>query len=154
MKLSELRSALEQSNELVFVNTDGNQIPAHFHITEMGLSTKHFIDCGGTERIERRATMQLWTSIDFDHRLKAEKMIEIMDKTSSLFIGQDPEVEVEYQMDTIGRFGLAFNEGKFNLTSLKTDCLAKEDCGIPMEKVKAQLAEVVESGCTPGGGCC
>ena len=154
MKLSELRSALEQSNELVFVNTDGNQIPAHFHITEMGLSTKHFIDCGGTERIERRATMQLWTSIDFDHRLKAEKMNEIMDKTSSLFIGQDPEVEVEYQMDTIGRFGLAFNEGKFNLTSLKTDCLAKEDCGIPMEKVKAKLAEVVESGCTPGGGCC
>jgi len=41
MKLSELRSALEQSDELVFVNTDGNQIPAHFHITEMGLSTKH-----------------------------------------------------------------------------------------------------------------
>lgn len=154
MKLSEFRTALSSCQDLIFQLEDGTQVPSHFHITEMGLTTKHFIDCGGTERIERRATMQLWTSIDFDHRLKAEKVIGIMDKTHSLFIGQDPEVEVEYQMETIGRFGLEHGDGKFILTPIHTDCLAKENCGVPEEKMKIAMADVAQGGCTPGGGCC
>jgi len=27
---------------------EGTYLPAHFHMTEVGLVTKHFVDCGGT----------------------------------------------------------------------------------------------------------
>ncbi len=66
------------------------------------------------------------------------------------------EVEVEYQAETIGKFGLMFNGNDFVLTSKQTNCLAKDSCGIPPEKLKVKLAELVpeQNCCTPGGGCC
>jgi hypothetical protein len=115
---------------------------------------KHFIDCGGKERMESKATMQLWTSVDLHHRLKAEKVLQILERTETLFNGSDPELEVEYQGDTIGRYGLDQYEGNFRLTALQTDCLAKDNCGIPIEKVKKKISELTESCCEPGGTCC
>ena len=137
-----------------FLLPNGTQVPSHFHVTELGSSTKHFIDCGGTERLERKATFQLWTSIDIDHRLKAEKLIRIIDMAAPLFEGEDPEVELEYQQETIGRFGLEVDENSLHMTALQTDCLAKENCGIPVEKAKKVMSSLTESACTPGGGCC
>ena len=67
----------------------------------------------------------------------------------------DLDIEVEYQAETIGKFGLEFNGSQFLLTSKQTDCLAKDNCGIPVEKLKVKLADLQsESCCTPGGGCC
>lgn len=54
MKLSEFKAALSQMKELNFVQANGQSIPAHFHITEAAFNTKHFIDCGGVERIEKK----------------------------------------------------------------------------------------------------
>jgi hypothetical protein len=154
MKLSEFKSTLSQMDGVNFLLPNGTQVPSHFHVTELGSSTKHFIDCGGTERLERKATFQLWTSIDLHHRLKAEKLIRIIDIAAPLFAGEDPEVELEYQQETIGRFGLEVEDDSLQMTALQTDCLAKENCGIPVEKVKKVMASLTESACTPGGGCC
>ncbi|MEZ4923970.1 MAG: DUF6428 family protein, partial [Crocinitomicaceae bacterium] len=70
----------------------------------------------------------------------------------------DQEIEVEYQGNTIGKYGLAFENGNFLLTSKTTDCLAKDNCGIPADKLKVSLSDLGKpkesSCCTPGGGCC
>ncbi len=69
---------------------------------------------------------------------------------------EDLEIEVEYQSDTIGKYGLDFSGENFLLTTKQTDCLAKDNCGVPQHKQKLQLAELEtsKSCCTPGGGCC
>jgi hypothetical protein len=56
MKISELKARLNDVDTLVFELPNGTTVPAHFHVTEVGLVTKHFIDCGGTVRIELIAT--------------------------------------------------------------------------------------------------
>lgn len=33
----------------IFKLENGNSVPEHFHVTEVGIITKDFIDCGGTE---------------------------------------------------------------------------------------------------------
>jgi hypothetical protein len=52
-------------------------VPEHFHLTEVGVVTKNFIDCGGTVRSERVANFQLWDANDSDHRLKPQKLLNI-----------------------------------------------------------------------------
>ena len=69
----------------------------------------------------------------------------------------DLEIEVEYQGATIGKYGLDFDGKNFLLTTKMTDCLAKDNCGIPKEKLKVNLSQLQPaeaSTCTPGGGCC
>jgi hypothetical protein len=65
-------------------------------------------------------------------------------------------VEVEYQAETIGKYDLNFNGIDFVLANKQTDCLAMDKCGIPPEKLKVKLMELVPemNACTPGGGCC
>lgn len=156
MKLSQFKNQLKNTDQLTFVLPNGTSIPSHFHITEIGMTTKHFTDCGNTFRISKTATFQLWTSVDFDHKLESEKIIKIIDATQHMFAGEDLDIEIEYQQDTIGKFGLEFNDGKFILTNTKTDCLAKSNCGIPVEKTKTNLKELQTeaSSCTPNSGCC
>lgn len=157
MKLSNFKKHLEEIETLVFVQPNGNFVPLHFHITEVGLTTKHFIDCGGTVREEKVVNFQLWEANDFDHRLSAKKLngiIELSEKTLNL---GDFEVEVEYQTETIGRYCLDFDGKSFILLAKKTDCLAKENCGVPIIKQKVKLSDLqkVESSCcSPNTGCC
>lgn len=156
MKLSEFKQRLNTVNNVNFIQPNGTNVPSHFHITEAGLVTKHFIDCAGTERTEKVINFQLWTSKDFDHRLEPTKLLKIITLSEKIFGNEDLEIEVEYQTDTIGKYGLDFQSENFLLTAKHTDCLAKDNCGIPNEKQKLQLAELEtsKSCCTPGGGCC
>ena len=75
MKLSEFKSHLEGMQSLSFIQPNGSPVPAHFHITEAGVSTKHFIDCGGTERVEKYVSFQLWVTDDVQHRLAPSKLM-------------------------------------------------------------------------------
>lgn len=159
MKLSEFKSHLSQLENLHFELPTGKKVPAHFHVTEVGQITKNFIDCGGTVRKESVVNFQLWKSIDFHHRLNAEKLMNIIEISENKLGIQDDEIEVEYQGDTIGKYGVAFEDGTFKLTATQTDCLAKDNCGIPVEKIKTSLKNLTSSVqgsdcCTPGGGCC
>ena len=49
MKLRDLKATLTLHPDALprFILPDGDQIPAHYHITEVGHVTKRFIDCGG-----------------------------------------------------------------------------------------------------------
>lgn len=157
MKLSAFKNQLDKISQLNFVQPNGTYVPRHFHITEAGLVTKHFIDCGGTVRTEKAVNLQIWVAQDFDHRLEPLKLKKILALAQNLFGQEDLEVEVEFQTDTIGRYGVEFDKENFLLTTKQTDCLAKELCGLPLEKTKLVLSELQSSAsscCTPGGGCC
>lgn len=155
MKLSQIKAALNGLEEIRFVLPDGKVVPAHFHVTEIGLIDKHFIDCGGTVRRESVINFQLFTATDYDHRLAAQKLqsiIELSEKTLAL---PDAEIEVEHQGQTIEKYSLEFDQGIFRLIAKQTDCLAKDKCGIPVLKPKRSLASLSEeTSCTPGSGCC
>lgn len=155
MKLSEVKNELNKLDTIAFKLPDGSLVPNHFHVTEVGKITKHFIDCGGTVRKEEVVNFQLWNADDYDHRLHPEKLVSIIELSEKVLKIEDLEIEVEYQADTIGKFGLDFDGNHFLLTSKQTDCLAKDNCGIPLEKPKLQIATIGdEPCCSPDGNCC
>ncbi|MBL7888056.1 MAG: hypothetical protein JNL24_00800 [Bacteroidia bacterium] len=157
MKLSEFKNKLIALDAVQFVQANGQDVPPHFHITEVGVTTKNFIDCGGTVREEKYVNFQLWEANDFDHRLAPSKLLNIISLSERAVGINDAEVEVEYQSETIGRYGIEFNGQKFVLLNKQTNCLAQDKCGIPTEKLKVNLKELQTSAsncCTPGSGCC
>jgi hypothetical protein len=158
MKLSEVKKSLEGIESLSFQLPDDSFVPQNFHITEVGVISKNFIDCGGTIRTEHKVNFQLWEDEkDIDHRLKPGKLLDIIQLSERVLGMEDAEIEVEYQEYTIGKYGLEFNGKSFQLTNTATDCLAKDKCGIPAEKPKLAFASVGGedvNACVPGGGCC
>jgi len=156
MKLIEIKKHLEKLETIAFELPNGNLVPNHFHVTEVGKVTKKFIDCGGTLRNEEVVNFQLWNADDYDHRLHPEKLVSIIELSEKLLnISSDLEIEVEYQGDTIGKFGLDFNGTNFLLTTKQTDCLAKDSCGIPETKPKLKMAAIqAGNSCAPNSGCC
>lgn len=156
MKLSEIKSHLERAESVNFQLEDGSLVPEHFHVTEVGVVTKDFIDCGGVVRHEKVANFQLWDANDTDHRLKPGKLLHIIGLSEKVLGMEDLEIEVEYQGATIGKYDLGFDGTTFLLLSKKTACLAPEKCGVPQEKQHVQLRNLAASSpvCTPGGGCC
>ncbi len=156
MKLSEFKKHLEALAQFHFVLPNGTKIPSHFHITEVGMTTKQFTDCGNTFRISKTATFQLWNSVDFYHRLEPQKILKIINATEKMFDGEDLDIEIEYQQETIGKFGLEFSNEEFVLTNTKTDCLAKDNCGIPVDKIKTKIGEWKEkvACCGVDSNCC
>jgi len=151
MKIAEMKQSLAGLTAVNFKLPDGRYLPAHFHVTEVGLVTKHFVDCGGVERRETVANFQLWEAGDYDHRLAPEKFLHILNLSEKILGSEDLDIEVEYQQATISKFGLAFDGQDFSLTAKQTACLAQDACGIPSSlAVLPQL----QAACTPGGGCC
>ena len=156
MKLSEIKVHLAQAESVNFQLENGIPVPEHFHVTEVGVVTKDFIDCGGTVRHEKVANFQLWDANDYEHRLKAGKLLNIISLSEKLLSMEDLEIEVEYQAQTIGKYDLGYDGKNFLLIAKTTACLAPELCGVPEVKQKVQLQNLAASGstCTPGGGCC
>ena len=157
MKLSEIKQYLSSVSHVNFQLPNETLIPQHFHVTEVGVITKNFIDCGGTIRSEKIVNFQLWYSNDVEHRLTPKNFLGIIALSEKLLFIEDLEVEVEYQSDTIGKYGLEFNDGNFILTVKQTDCLAPDKCIVPPVKKKVSLSELQNADqncCTPGSKCC
>lgn len=155
MNLTEIKEALNKIEHIDFILPDGARVPSHFHVTEFGQIDKQFIDCGGVLRNESVISFQLYTANDYNHRIAASKLRHIVELSESKLNLQNLPIEVEYQGETIGKYGLEFENGQFHLTTKFTDCLAKDNCGIPKEKKKLSLADINgEARCEPGSGCC
>ncbi|MEL7160860.1 MAG: DUF6428 family protein [Bacteroidota bacterium] len=154
MRLSEVKSFLTNREVYHITLPDGTSVPPHFHVTEIGEVTKAFVDCGGTQRREKRASFQLWSADDYDHRLHPEKLLKIISIAEcDLGLG-DLEVQVEFQgKDTIQLFGLEAAGEELRLTGMATDCLARENCGVPAKGISLN-DQIAATACTPGGGCC
>ncbi|SEJ37265.1 hypothetical protein SAMN04488018_1297 [Myroides marinus] len=150
MKLSEVKVVLEKLDRVDFQFEDGTFVAEHFHVTEVGQVTKKFIDCGGTIREEVKVSFQLWNADDYQHRLKAGKLLNIIRLSETKLGIVDGEIEVEVQgKETIGKYFLAFNGTHFLLKNTLTACLAEDACGITPSSQAAPT-----SCCDPNTGCC
>ncbi|HAR19447.1 MAG TPA: hypothetical protein DCR46_02230 [Cytophagales bacterium] len=156
MKLRQVKALLPTLNNVLFKLENGTFVPEHFHVTEVGLVTKKFIDCGGTLRIEETVNFQLWSAQDTDHRLKPTKLLNIIELCEKHLGIPDAEVEVEYQNETIGKYALAFDGEHFLLKNKITACLANDACGITADKMRTSSFKIAkeDSNCAPGGNCC
>ena len=158
MTLSEIKKILTGLDAVIFQLPNKSFIPEHFHVTEVGIITKNFIDCGGKMREEKVVNFQLWEAGDFDHRLAPQKLVDIIELSEKVLnISTELEIEVEYQGETIGKYGLNYNGIYFTLIPKITNCLATDMCGIPVEKQKVELQNLGTNNsntCKPGGGCC
>ena len=52
MKISEFKNIVQHLKYIVFELPEGKKVPSHFHITEIGIIRKTYIDCGGNIRDE------------------------------------------------------------------------------------------------------
>jgi hypothetical protein len=115
---------------------DGVMVAPHAHITEVGLVTKSFVDCGGTLRSEVKCQLQSWVADDVDHRLSAAKLLSIIDKASGILGREDHTVELEHdvgfatQFQVVGAEAIA-GELVIQLAGRHTACLAPEKCCPP-----------------------
>jgi len=157
MILSDLKRALTETDEVQFRLPSGAYVEPHYHVTEVGLAEKTFIDCGGTLRRETTANLQLWVADDYDHRLSASKLLSIIELSEKKIQLEDVPVVVEYQSDTVGLYALDFDGTDFLLKPTATDCLAKSRCGIPESKKPLKISSLTpdtEEYCCSTSGCC
>jgi len=142
MKLHELKSLL-RAHPTAFPQFNlpgGEQIPAHFHLTEVGYVSKKFVDCGGTFRDRETCVLQTYVAEDFDHRLQAKRFADILDLGRSILPGDDLEVEMEWDCCVISQYPIdsarvVDDRLEFQLVARHTDCLAKQSCGCESEGV-------------------
>ena len=151
MKLSQIKQILSTATDVRFELPDGTFVPEHFHVTEVGIVHKHFIDCGGTVRNEHVANFQLWSANDLEHRLKPQKLLNIIALSEKILGMEDLDIEVEYQSGTIGKYDLGYNAKNLLLIPKQTACLAQDSCGVATEKSSDKTPIAC---CAPGGGCC
>ncbi|MCB0733396.1 MAG: hypothetical protein H6608_01275 [Flavobacteriales bacterium] len=147
MTFNQFKSHLENLTDLNITLFDGRNVAPHFHLTELGITERTTVDCGGTLRSERRVVLQLWEANDTAHRLSPQKLLTIANKIQQQLTIGDEELEVEYQNETIGRYAITATASGFELAPLHTDCLASDVCGVTKPAKE-------EASCCGGGGCC
>ncbi|MGL6094948.1 MAG: DUF6428 family protein [Fimbriiglobus sp.] len=138
MTVTEIQAVLAQNPgvALHLMLPDGDFVPAHFHITEVGKLRKDFIDCGGTIRSTASCLLQVWVATDTDHRLESTKLAKIITMAGPLLGTDDLPVEVEYEAGVVSQYPLGGVEVTpagllFSLGTKHTACLAQDRCGVP-----------------------
>jgi len=137
MNVAEFRAALltNPAAPLHLMLPDGDFVPAHFHVTEVGRVQKDFIDCGGTTRSTVTCLLQVWVANDTAHRLTGAKLASVLKLAAPLLGSDDLAVEMEYEQNAVSQFPVAAAESTpmgvlFHLGRKHTDCLAPDKCGV------------------------
>jgi hypothetical protein len=133
MTLSHLRSVLEKHPATFprFVLPDGDFIPAHAHVTEVGHVVKNFIDCGGVTGKSETALLQTHVGQDTDHRLKSDRFAKILKLGERVLPHDQLEVEIEYDCCVVAQYPvsdvkIAADQLDVILGKRSTQCLAQE----------------------------
>lgn len=164
MKTQELFNTLQahQDKSLLFEYLPNAFVGANYHITEVKHVKIDSVDCGAGTDAWNETIIQLWESpkeIGKREYMTVFKALAILNKVGRMKpFDTDAEVKFEYSNATFNTAQLFVNDFEIRDNNLivklaieKTDCKAKELCGIPEEK------EVVTSDascCSPSSGCC
>ncbi|MEJ1223132.1 DUF6428 family protein [Sediminicola sp. 1XM1-17] len=163
MKTSEFLSLLKENpnKSLVFEYKPGKHVGANYHITEVKNMTIDSVDCGAGTDYWKETIIQLWESpSEKDKRdyMSAYKAMGILSKVDRIKpMVKDAEVKFEYSNPDFHTAQLFVNDHETQGDTLllrlgveKTDCKAKETCGVPEISVEANATNA----CAPGSGCC
>jgi Family of unknown function (DUF6428) len=131
--LNDLRNALEANPKLFprFVLPDGDYIPAHAHVTEVGHVVRNFIDCGGLTGREEKVVLQTHVGDDTDHRLRSDRFAKILGLGARVIPSADLDVDVEYDCCVVAQYPIAEAESDGEHLNLilqrgRTQCRAQE----------------------------
>jgi Family of unknown function (DUF6428) len=90
-----------------FVLPDGDYIPAHAHVTEVGHVVRNFIDCGGLTGKEEKVVLQTHVGDDTDHRLRSDRLAKILRLGNRVIPSADLDVDVEYDCCVVAQYPIA-----------------------------------------------
>jgi hypothetical protein len=151
VNLHELQLALEQHPERFprFVLPNGDYIPAHAHITEVGHLVRTFIDCGGVTGKEEKVLLQAHVGDDTEHRLRSDRFSKILRLGTRVLPSADLDVAVEYNCCVVAQYPITDvrPEGQYLDLILQrggTQCR-------PQERQKNKTATAC---CAPAAVCC
>ncbi|WP_339611498.1 DUF6428 family protein [uncultured Planktosalinus sp.] len=149
-----------QNKSLKFEYSSGKFVGTNYHITEVKHTTIESVDCGAGTDSWKETIIQLWESPDEKDKkefMSTYKALSILKKVGRIkpFI-LEAEVKFEYSNKNFNTAQLFVNDYELNdnefilkLAIEKTDCKAKEACGITENNEVTQ-----EACCAPGSGCC
>ena len=170
MKTQEFLQILESNKNasLLFEYMPGRLVGANYHITEVKHITVDAVDCGAQTDAWKETIIQLWESpseIGKTEYMSSFKALGILKKVGTMKpYDLSSEVKIEYSNSLfhtaqlfVSDYELTNGNLLFKLAIEKTDCKAKETCGIEaplltLDKINSTSTEAEV--CTPGGGCC
>jgi len=164
MQTQEFLSLLKENpnKSLLFEYKEGQTIGANYHITEVKNVTIDSVDCGAGIDFWKETIIQLWESpkeIDKKEYMSAFKALGILNKVDKMKpMERNVEIKFEYSNTTFHTAQLFVNDYlidgenlKLILGVQKTDCKAKEACGVPVEENTSENKEACRA---PESGCC
>jgi hypothetical protein len=106
MDVRQLKDVLSRYPETFprFVLPDGDRIPAHAHVTEIGYVVKNYIDCGGVSGKEEKVVLQTHVGNDTEHRLRSDRFSKILELGGRVLPNDQLEVEVEYDCCVVAQY--------------------------------------------------
>ena len=151
--------AAHTEKPLLFEYATGMLVGTNYHITEIKHTTVDSVDCGAGTDSWKETIVQLWESpSEFGkaNYMSTHKALEILSRVGSIKSYEPTaEIRIEYGNATFHTAQLYIQDYEIRNENLilklqvaKTDCKAKEACGIPLETVASQ------NSCAPGSGCC
>jgi len=165
MKTQELFNLLDQHQDKVlqFEYAQNQFVGANYHITEVKHITIESVDCGSQSDQWNETIVQLWESPAEIHKTKhmtVLKALGILKKVGQMkAYDLDSEIKFEYSNSSFHTAQLFVNDFEIQNNNLiiklaieKTDCKAKELCGVPENVSEEPTNE--EPCCSPSGNCC
>lgn len=163
MKTQELLELLKSHRDtsLLFEYTPGHLVGTNYHITEVKHITIDSVDCGAQTDSWKETVIQLWESpseLGKTDYMRTNKALDILNLVGGMKpFNLNSEVKFEYGNSLFHTAQLFVNDFELSDGNLiiklaveKTDCKAKETCGVlETEELVAESAC-----CTPDGGCC
>lgn len=165
MKTQEFFNLLEKykNKSLLFEYAPNQFVGANYHITEVKHITIDSVNCGSQTDSWKETIIQLWESpseLGKTEYMTVYKAFGILNKVGKMkpYV-LDAEVKFEYSNTNFNTAQLFVDGFEIQDTNLiitlaieKTDCKAKEACGIS-EDIQPVL-ESDEPCCSPNGNCC
>ncbi|WP_346881883.1 DUF6428 family protein [uncultured Algibacter sp.] len=155
---------VHKDKSLLFEYAPNVLVGANYHITEVKHVTIDSVDCGGQTDTWKETIVQLWESpseLGKTQYMSCYKALGILNKVGKMKPYKlDAEVKFEYSNANfhtaqlfVNDFEIRENNIILKLAIEKTDCKAKELCGVPEVDALESVSNNASS-CTPGSGCC
>lgn len=133
MTFRDLQNALKANPNRFprFLLPDGDYIPAHAHVTEVGHLVRNFIDCGGLRGKEEKVVLQTHVGDDTDHRLRSDRFAKILRLGRGVIPTANLDVDVEYDCCVAAQYPIAAAKPDGEHLNLilqrgRTQCRARE----------------------------
>src|SRR5947199_10830216 len=109
MTLRDLQGALEANPKTLprFVLPNGDYVPPHAHVTEVGHVVRKFIDCGGLTGEEEKVVLQTHVGNDTDHRLRSDQFAKILRLGNRVIPSADLDVDAGYDCCAVAHYPIA-----------------------------------------------